>query len=118
MVLVDTSVWIRHFRTTEAGLVDLLERDDVACHVMVLGELACGQLGRRSDVLRDLSALPAVLPCQDSDVMYFIERRHLYGTGVSWVDVHLLASAVTEGFPLWTLDQTLARQAARLGVGR
>jgi predicted nucleic acid-binding protein len=116
MVLVDTSVWIRHFRKTEVRLVDLLEREEVACHPMILGELACGQFSQRRQALRDLSALPLVHCCEDREVMELIERRRLYGTGVSWVDVHLLASALTQHLRLWTHDNGLAKQATRLGV--
>ena len=116
MVLVDTSVWIQHFRKTQAKLVYLLEQGDVACHAMILGELACGHLTERRQVLRDLAALPAVRACQDMEVMHFIDHKRLYGTGIGWVDAHLLASALTQDLRLWTLDKGLAKQATRLGV--
>lgn len=116
MVLVDTSVWIQHFRHTEKKLLDLLAGAEVACHAMVLGELACGHLTPRRQLLDDLSLLPTFRTCADAEVLQLIEQRRLHGTGISWIDAHLLASALVEQASLWTLDQRLARQARRLEV--
>ena len=116
MVLVDTSVWIQHFRRTEATLVDLLARSEVACHAMILGELACGHLPVRQQTLQDLAALPVARTCEDAEVMHLIDHRRLYATGIGWVDAHLLAAALTQDLRVWTLDLGLAKQATRLGV--
>ena len=118
MVLVDTSVWIQHFRRTQPLLVELLEQGEVACHAMILGELACGHLADRRQVLRDLAVLPLAGACEDSEVMHLIDHRRLYGTGIGWVDAHLLASVLTHELRFWTLDTAFAKQAARLGVER
>jgi predicted nucleic acid-binding protein len=117
MILVDTSVWIQHFRKPQLELVGALEREEVACHVMIWGELACGHLSERRQLLHYLSLLPAARACEDAEVMHLIESRRLYGTGLSWVDAHLLAAALTLDLRLWTLDETLARQATKLRAG-
>ena len=116
MVLVDTSVWIHHFRKTAWELVDLLGKEEVACHAMILGELACGSFKDRRQVLGHLSMLPLAPSCEDADVMQLIERCRLYATGLSWVDAHLLAAVLTQNLRLWTLDRGLGKQATRLGV--
>ncbi len=117
MVLVDTSVWVSHLRETHAGLVDLLNDGEVACHPFIIGELACGNLRNRTVILTLLEALPMALSVEHKEVLAFIEGRDLMGKGLGYVDVHLLASAVLTGLPLWTLDKRLAGVAERLGHG-
>jgi predicted nucleic acid-binding protein len=93
MVLVDTSVWIAHFRHRQPVLVDLLRDGLVLAHPFVTGELACGNLRKRAALMADLAALPAAAPASDAEVMRLIESRRLWGRGLGWVDAHLLASA-------------------------
>lgn len=112
MVLVDTSVWVSHLRETHAGLVDLLNGGEVACHPFVIGELACGNLKNRTVILALLEALPMTVPVEHKEVLAFIKGHDLMGKGLGYVDVHLLASAILTGLPIWTLDKKLA-QAAR-----
>jgi hypothetical protein len=108
VILVDTSVWIDHFRRGNAALVAALEREDVLTHPFVIGELACGTLKKRSEVLDLLAALPPAVSATDEETLQFIERHRLMGKGIGYVDVHLLASvALTEGARLWTLDKRL-----------
>jgi predicted nucleic acid-binding protein len=117
MILVDTSVWIDHLHQAEPQLVELLERNDVATHPMVLGELALGSIADRVTFLGLLSALPAAKEATHTEVMDFVAARQLYGRGLSLVDAHLLASAVlSDATLLWTRDQRLARAAGDLGV--
>lgn len=116
-VLVDTSVWVAHFRQGSAVLNQLLADDAVLMHPLALGELACGTPPRRRQTLRDLALLPSARQASLEEVLAFIERRQLYGLGCGLVDVSLLASALlTPGAALWTLDARLAAQARRLGV--
>lgn len=117
-VLVDTSVWIAHFRKTHAPLVNLLNRDLVLMHPMVIGEIACGTPpAPRAQTLIDLSLLPTVQLVSLNEAMAFIEREALYGLGCGLVDIILLASTrLTAGATLWTLDRRLADAAAHLGV--
>ncbi len=121
MILVDTSVWIAYVRGVAAtrALADLLESAEAAMHPFVHGELALGHLGRRrTEVLRDLSTLPQIAVIPDDDVLRFIEMHRLAGSGIGWVDVHLVASAVHAHAYLWTLDRRLCRLAERFRVAR
>jgi predicted nucleic acid-binding protein len=111
MVLVDTSVWVSHLRETHAGLVDLLNDGEVACHPFVVGELACGNIKNRTTILSLLEALPMALLVEHEEVLAFIENHDLMGKGFGYIDVHLLASAVLTGLSLWTLDKKLEKVA-------
>ena len=114
MVLVDTSVWVSHLRKTHAGLVDLLNDGEVACHPFILGELACGNLKNRTTILMLLEALPMALPVEHKEILAFIEGHNLMGKRLGYIDVHLLASAVLTGLPIWTFDTELAQVADTL----
>lgn len=116
MILVDTSVWIQHFRRGENRLASLLDDGQVSCHPFVIGELALGSLTRRRAVLDLLMELPVTRTVTHVDALDFIERRGLSGRGIGWVDVHLLASALVEHMSLWTFDRRLGGAARDLGV--
>ena len=116
MILVDTSVWIAHFRVGRSKLGDLLSQVVVMVHPFVVGELACGNLKRRARILIDLEALPAAASATHEEVMRLVEVRKLWGLGIGWIDAHLLASALLSNCQLWTLDGKLARAAAAVGV--
>ena len=116
-VLVDTSVWVRHFRKHTHALADLLELDAVLTHPMVVGELACGTPPDRARTLSNLALLRQTQPASLREVMAFIEHEKLYGIGCGLVDMLLLASTLlTPGTELWTLDKRLAALADRFGV--
>lgn len=114
-MLVDTSVWIDHFRRENRGLAAALGRGEVWSHRFVIGELACGDLKGRSGILALLRALPEAPPADHGEVLAFVEENKLMGTGLGWIDVHLLAAATLAHLPFWTLDRRLAATAARLG---
>jgi predicted nucleic acid-binding protein len=116
MILVDTSVWIDHLRTGTDRLKTLLFDEQVLCHPFIVGELACGTLQRRGEILSMLKALPAAQLLDHDEVLTFLEARRLYGRGIGWVDAHLLASTLFTGCTLWTLDKPLRRAAASLNV--
>ena len=117
-VLIDSSVWIDHFRKGNDVLVELIELDHALTHPMVIGEIACGTLP--APRIQTLNSIGLLQPCNQvslSEVMEFIEREKLYGSGCGLVDMSLLASTViTPGAELWTLDKRLAELAARFGV--
>ncbi len=117
-VLVDTSVWIDHFRNHNAALADLLDQDLACTHLMVIGEIACGTLpSPRSQTLDDLNLLPKVQHAGLYETMALIERESLFGIGCGLVDLILLASTlITPGATLWTQDQRLANLAERFSV--
>ena len=116
MILVDTSVWVDHWRRGNARLSALLEEELVLLHPFVVGELALGHLRQRSEILGLLSELPQADAAQHGEVLEFVERHRLAGSGVGWVDAHLLASAALSHASLWTLDRRLVRAAARLAL--
>jgi hypothetical protein len=117
VILVDTSVWVDHFRNGNSTLSELLERGSALTHPFVIGELALGNLRQRELALRMLSRLPSANVATDAEVLRFIDRYSLFGRGVGYVDVHLLAATrLTAGSQLWTSDKRLNEVAVQLGV--
>jgi hypothetical protein len=108
VILVDTSVWVEHLRRGLPRLATLLQDGKVLIHPWVIGELACGNLRNRGDVLELLQALPAAVVASDSEVLLLIEREQLMGRGIGYVDANLLASAKLSHCQLWTQDRRLA----------
>ena len=117
MTLVDTSVWIEHLRAEDKKLTTLLNSSQVLTHPMVVGELACGNLRNRREILSLLGGLPQVLVATDDEVLFFIERHRLMGRGIGYIDAHLLAAAaLTQSARLWTHDQRLVQVASELNL--
>ncbi|MBK5308066.1 MAG: type II toxin-antitoxin system VapC family toxin [Frankiaceae bacterium] len=117
MILVDTSVWIDHLRTADLTLTDLLGRDEVACHPLVIQELALGSIKNRAVVLASLGRLRQCPSLSHDEVLTLVSSRGLWGKGLSAVDVHLLGSALlSAGTQLWTRDNGLRASARSLGV--
>jgi hypothetical protein len=115
-VLVDTSIWIHHLSKGSADLRRLLDAGEVFSHPLVIGELACGNLRNRAEILALLRTLPSARVAGDDEVLAFIEARKLAGKGLGLVDVHLLASAALSRVPLWTADKRLRDAAGSLGL--
>ncbi|MBI5747320.1 MAG: type II toxin-antitoxin system VapC family toxin [Nitrospirae bacterium] len=116
MVLVDTSVWVLHLRESNFRLERLLDDGDVVCHPFIVGELACGNLKNRTEILSLLHSLPMATQAENEDVMKFIENYRLMGKGLGYIDMHLLASAILTGVPIWTFDKKLGEVSAELGI--
>jgi len=117
VILVDTSVWVDHFRMGDKALAGLLEAGEVLAHPFVIGELALGDLRQREIVLEALSDLPCASVAADKEVLHFIDRHALFGRGLGYVDAHLLAATrLTSGAKLWTRDKRLKEVAAELGL--
>jgi predicted nucleic acid-binding protein len=116
VILVDTSVWVDHFREGVSDLATLLERGEVLIHPFVVGELACGNLSARAETIELLQQLRSTTLADHVEVMSFIEAKRLHGRGVGYVDVHLLASAAIDGVRLWTKDRSLRALATRLNL--
>ena len=115
MILVDTSVWADHLRKGVPALASALEQGNVLMHPFVRGELACGNLKNRGEVLRLLEELPGAPIATDGETLDFIERRAVMGRGLGYIDVHLLASVALAGTArLWTRDKRLAVVAVDL----
>lgn len=116
MVLVDTSVWIEHLRRGEPELRELLNQGEVVCHPFVIGELACGHLRSREQIISLLKALPSATLVEPDEILFFIEERKLAGLGLGLIDAHLLASCLISRVRLRTLDKILKSVAARLDI--
>lgn len=114
MILVDTSVWIQHLRKADARLRDLLERDLVATHPLVIGELAMGSLRSRDEFIGILSLLDTFPIARHDEVLTLVDTHGLSGKGLGWIDAHLLASVLLGGGRLWTLDRRLRAAATQL----
>ncbi len=116
MVLVDTSIWVSHFRKKDLKLAALLEKGQVACHPFIIGELACGNLENRSEILTLLNELPRAVQANHEEILQFIEAHLLMGVGLGYIDVHLLASSLLSGVLLWTKDRKLNDVSYQLHV--
>ncbi|MBC8258746.1 MAG: type II toxin-antitoxin system VapC family toxin [SAR324 cluster bacterium] len=117
MILVDTSVWIDHFRFRDEGLVSLLESRQVVNHHFVTGELACGNLHNRELILKMFKSLPQTLTATEEEVLHFMEKQQLIDQGLGYIDCHLLtATALTPSTRLWTRDRRLKAAAASLNL--
>ena len=115
-MLVDTSVWVDHFRRGNPRLAKMLLDGEVLCHPFVVGELACSRVAQRREVLSLLVKLPQCETANHEEVLAFVESNRLAGSGIGWIDAHLLASAKLAGTVLWTRDKRLALLARRLGI--
>ena len=115
MILIDTSVWIEHLRAGNRELAHLLDTDQALVHPFVIGELACGNLAQRQEVLTMLRDLPALPAAEDPEVLYFIEQNELMGLGIGYIDMHLLAAtALAPPARLWTRDRRLTAAADKV----
>jgi predicted nucleic acid-binding protein len=116
MVLVDTSIWVHHLRQGGPSLERILNDGEVMCHPFIVGELACGNIRNRAEILSLLQILPQAMEVTHEEVLQFIERNHLMGKGLGYIDVHLCASALLTGVPMWTYDKRLNQTNEALGI--
>lgn len=117
MILVDTSVWIDHFRRPVAALEHLILAEQAMCHPFIRGELAVGHLRDWLEAVGALQALPQAKTASEGEFLTLIVNEQLAATGLGFVDVHLLASCrATPGTKLWSRDKRLAKYADRMGL--
>jgi predicted nucleic acid-binding protein len=117
VILVDTSVWVDHVRRADTTLVRLLEKGQVLTHSFVIGEVAMGNLPRRRLFLDDMRRLPRALVATDLEALSLMEREQLYGRGLGYVDLHLLAATrLTPQAALWSRDRRLRAIAEGMGL--
>lgn len=117
MILADTSIWIDHFRHSDAELRRIIEEDMLLCHPFVIGELALGSLRDRETVLAFLAAQRQSAVATHDEIMTMIERHELFSMGVGYTDAHLLASVLLDrGSSLWTRDKRLKAAAEKAGA--
>ncbi|MGA2527122.1 MAG: PIN domain-containing protein [Smithellaceae bacterium] len=116
MVLVDSSIWVAHLRDGNVGLENLLIEGNVACHPFIIGELACGNIENRKEIISLLQSLPMALQAEHDEVLQFIDNHRLMGSGLGYIDMHLLASANLTKISLWTFDKILHNVSLKLGL--
>ena len=117
MILVDTSVWIDHLRVGEDKLVALLNGGRVLTHPFVIGELACGNIHNRAEVLKLLKNLPQAPVASQEEMLFFIDNNKLMGRGIGFIDAHLMAAtAMVDSSRIWTRDKRLERAASDLNL--
>lgn len=115
-ILADTNIWVRHFRSANPRLTQLLEDNEILCHPVVIGELSMANLRSRKTLLGSLNRLERPSTASQKETHHLVERNMLYGCGLQWNDALLLASCILSGVHLWTHDRALARAAQRFGV--
>ncbi len=116
MILVDTSVWIDHLRKNNQHLQFLLLDAEVVCHSLIIGELVCGNIKNRTEIISLLQSLPMAPQIEFDEYLYFIEKHKLYGKGIGFIDIHLIASAKLAQARLWTLDKRLKSATIELEI--
>jgi len=114
VVIADTSVWVSHLRVGRPALETLLLEMEVVCHPYIVGELSCGNINNRTEFLSLLQALPMLPVITQEEFLHFVDSHKLMGTGVGFVDVHLLASSRLTGIPIWAEDTKLQSAAKKL----
>ena len=114
MVLVDTSIWIDHLHSGNTKLAALLNDCDVTIHPFIIGELACGNLKNRKEIISLLHALPHIDKCGDDETLFFIEKHKLMGLGIGLIDIHLLAACKLSHTKILTKDKRLQKAAEQL----
>ena len=115
MVLADTNVWINFLRGKDQALAQMLWRGEIMMHWIVIGELATGSLANRAQFLADLREMQIIQAATERESLGLIENRHLYGRGIGWNDIQILASCLINHVPLWTCDRRLQEAAEELG---
>ncbi|MEA3288445.1 MAG: type II toxin-antitoxin system VapC family toxin [Candidatus Marinimicrobia bacterium] len=116
MILIDTSIWIDHLRQGSKHSEKLLSEFSIFSHPFIIGELACGNLRNRQQIIHLLQELPQALVASDDEVLKFIDVNHLTGKGLGYVDMHLLASTKLSGLRIWTRDRRMKEAAITLDV--
>src|SRR5690348_44247 len=114
MTLVDTSVWVNHFRSPHEELERLLEEGLAGTHPFVIGELAAGSLKNRGETVAAFQALPQLPIASEAEVHHLLKNRKLWGLGLGWVDLHLLAAAAISQWRILTADRKMRDVATRL----
>lgn len=114
MIIADTSVWINHFSRIDKDLVELMQKEVIVMHGLVLLELSCGNINDRNRILGDLKLIPSIEPISLAETSNFIEDYSLYGLGLGFVDMNILATCKKNNLYVYTHDLALKSQAQKL----
>ncbi len=115
-VLVDSPVWIGHFSGRQPRFAERLIATPVRIHDLTLSELMLGSVAREAKVMSDLAKLPRIQAVSHDEVLVFVRAHRLEGSGIGWVDAHLLAAADAKDAGIWTLDRALIAAATKIGI--
>jgi predicted nucleic acid-binding protein len=116
-VLVDSSVWVGHFKQRNAHLVQLLEQGLVICHPYVVAEIACGTPPSRQAIINMLADLESAPVATQDELLTMMNTRKLFGRGCGFVDMSLMASSlISEKLRIWTVDKRFELIASVLGL--
>jgi len=118
MILADTSVWVNHLRRADHDLARMLQAESVGLHPFILGELAAGNLRNRARVLSYFTSLPELAIAPENEVHYLLQSRRLWGSGLGWIDLHILTATKLSGWDLYTADHAMNEAAVRLQIRR
>jgi len=117
VILIDTSLLADHFRAADPVVAGLLAGGDAICHPFVIGEIMMGTPRNRHGIAELLNLLPQLPIASDNEVLDFVERHAFFGTGLGYVDAHLLAAVrLTRGTTVWTRDRQMAKAAEQLSI--
>lgn len=116
MILADTSIWVDYLHKGDATMQSLMEDKLIYIHPMIIGEIALGNMRARDRVLADLDLMKKASVAEDTDVLQLIAKERLHGTGIGYIDAHLIASARLSSVKLWTRDKALHKVAEKLGI--
>ncbi|HEY1239674.1 MAG TPA: PIN domain-containing protein [Bryobacteraceae bacterium] len=116
MILADTSVWVNHLRRGDHALARLLQAENIGLHPFIFGELAAGNLRNRERVLAYFASLPQLPIAPENEVHHLLASRRLWGSGLGWIDLHILTAAKLSGWRLYTADHAMNEAAGRLEI--
>jgi predicted nucleic acid-binding protein len=117
VILVDSSIWIDHFRHGDSELTKIIGNDQLLCHPFVVGELALGSLRDRDAVIAFLAAQREAVVATHAEAMTVIDRYSIFSMRIGYTDAHLLTSTLLDRrSSLWTRDKRLAAAAQKVGA--
>lgn len=114
--IADTSVWIDHIRKPDVGLSTLLLERRVLVHPVILGEMSCGNFARRLEILGNLKLLPCARIASFEEAMELIESKKLYGAGLDFSDIQIIAAALLSDAGILTRDKSMLLAMKRLQI--
>lgn len=116
MILADTSVWVNHLRRGDRNLARMLEAESIGLHPFIFGEIAAGNLRNRQRVLSYFASLPQLPIAPENEVHHLLELRRLWGSGLGWIDLHILTATKLSGWHLYTADRAMQEAGVRLEI--